>query len=75
MLEKEPFQNKENIDAMIDKKMAGLYERFNDMELTPELDEEWYWVEMQVLTSKDRDQALVNLEEFIKKLEDLKNKE
>ena len=62
----------ENVEADIERLLdvlhgyAELYDEF------PEIQEDWYYAEMEAETSQDREAAKVHLEEFIKKLEEKK---
>ena len=70
MLEKAPTP--ENIDSAIERMTAELNEKYDFMELTPELQEEWYMVEMEAGVARDREAAKKHLEEFMEKLESIK---
>jgi hypothetical protein len=67
---KEP--NLENVEAGIKRLLdvlhgyAELYDEF------PDIQEEWYFIEMEAEVAKDRETAKIHLEEFIKKLEEKK---
>lgn len=61
----------EKIDAEIEKLLENLrsfYEKWDEM--NPELQEEFYWVEMEGGVGKDREAARKKLEEFIRKLKE-----
>jgi len=62
----------ENIDSAIERMAAELNEKYDFMELTPELQEEWYMVEMEAGVARDREAAKKHLEEFMEKLESIK---
>ena len=72
-LPKEP--SPEAVDAEIENLLKELnnYAEIYD-EGSPELQEEWYWIEMEAKVAKDRQAAKAHLEEFISKIKELKEK-
>ncbi len=66
--EPKPEKIREEIDRLLEvlHGYAELYDKF------PEIQEEWYFVEMEAETSNDPETGKVHLEEFIKKLEEKK---
>lgn len=74
-MEDAPQEQEPNLEA-IDSEIGSLLETLGDyVELydqLPELQEEWYWADMEARVSRDRVKAKAQLEEFIKKLESLK---
>jgi NAD-specific glutamate dehydrogenase len=73
-MSKEEFPQKENsieeIDARIEKSLEEL-ERHAELwdKLSEEMQEEWYYIEMEAKVGKDRQQAEARLDEFLKILE------
>jgi hypothetical protein len=60
----------ENIEAEIERLLDILHGYAELIDEFPEIQEEWYYVEMEAETGKDRETAKVHLEEFVKKLEE-----
>ena len=73
MIEKIPIP--ENIDLLIDQLLDKLAE-YGDLydKINPELQEQWYWAEMEAKVSRDREAAKIHLEEFLKTVEAEKQK-
>lgn len=67
---KEP--NPENIETEIERLLDALHNKAELYDKFPEIQREWYDVEMEAEVAKDRKTAKEHLEEFIKKLEELK---
>lgn len=64
----------ENVDSVIDgllEELDGYAELWDEH---PELQEQWYWAEMEARVSKDREAAKVHLEEFLEVLKSVKSK-
>lgn len=72
---KERMPIPENLDEAINRLLDKLaeYAEFYD-EAGPELQERWYWVEMEARVCKDRAKAKVRLEKFIEVIESEKQK-
>ncbi|KKU91443.1 MAG: hypothetical protein UY23_C0001G0049 [Candidatus Jorgensenbacteria bacterium GW2011_GWA1_48_11] len=77
MTNEKPFKepSPEGLDEQIMALLGRLYERYAGDEifekLSPEIIEEWYLVETEADTGKDRQAAKEKLEAFIRKLEGL----
>lgn len=71
-MEQEP--SLENIDAVIDGLIEELDSYAGLWDEHPELHDQWYWAEMEARVGKDRQAAKKHLEEFLKILEGIKNK-
>jgi len=73
MIEKIPTP--ENVDLLIDQLLDKLAE-YGDLydEVSPELQEQWYWAEMEAEVGKDRETTKAKLEEFLKTVEIEKQK-
>lgn len=65
--EMEPIE----IEQAIQRRFAVLEDEFDFNKLSEDLQERWYYVEMEVATGKDRKAALDNLDRFIKGLDKL----
>jgi len=67
---KEKIPTPENLDLLIDQFLDKLAE-YSDLyeEVRPEIQEQWYWVEMRAMVGKDRETAKTKLEEFLKTIE------
>jgi len=63
-------ENVEVIDQEIEKLIEAL-DKFDYNNFSEEVQEQWYYVEMEGKVAKDRQAAKAHLEEFIKKLETL----
>jgi len=72
---KEKIPTPENIDLLIDQLLDKLAE-YGDLydEVSLELQEQWYWAEMEARVGKDRETARVKLEEFLETIEIEKQK-
>ena len=69
----EKIPTPENVEAQIEQLLEKLDNLVPDLwHSHPEIQEEWYWVEMESKTGKNREQAKSNLETFIEKLQNLK---
>ncbi len=68
MIEKIPTP--ENVDLLINQLLDKLAE-YGDLynEVSSELQEQWYWVEMEARVGRDRETAKVKLKEFLKIIE------
>lgn len=64
-----PEPDLEAIDSEIEKLLDVLGDYAELYDQLPELQEEWYWADMEARVSIDRIAAKTRLEEFIKKLE------
>lgn len=64
----------ENVDSVIEGLLEELDSYAELWDEHPELQEQWYWVDMEARVSKDREAAKVHLEEFLKVLKGVKNK-
>lgn len=62
----------ENVDSAIEDLLEKLDSYAELWDGHPELQEQWYWAEMEARVSKDREAAKVHLEEFIEILRGLK---
>jgi len=73
MIEKIPIP--ENFDLLIDQLLDKLAE-YGDLydEVSLELQEQWYWIEMRARVGKDRETAKAKLEEFLETIEIEKQK-
>ena len=63
----------ENVDSIIEGLLEELDGYAELLDGHPELQEQWYWAEMEARVSKDREAAKVHLEEFLKILKAIKN--
>jgi len=71
----EQVPSPENIDAEIERFLETLDSYISRLwESHPELQEEWYWVEMEARVGLDRQTAKEKLETFIGKLQNLSEK-
>lgn len=57
----------EEIDAQI-RELVVLLDNFDFEAMSPEIQEEWYWVEQEANVGKDRIAAKKHAEEFLNKL-------
>ncbi len=65
-------QGPEDVEAGIERLLDVLHGYAELFDEYPEIQEEWYYVEMEAEVAKNRETAKVHLEEFIKKLEEKK---
>lgn len=64
----------ENIESEIEKLLEVL-ESFDFNEFNEQVQEQWYYIEMEAKVAKDREAAKAHLEEFIAVLENIKKGE
>ena len=64
----EQIPTPENIDAEIVELIESLHNNFDFNSFSPEIQDEWYWVEQKAGVAKDRASAKIHLEQFIEKL-------
>ncbi|MGC9610849.1 MAG: hypothetical protein ABSE68_01355 [Minisyncoccia bacterium] len=64
--------NPENVEAGIERLLDVLHGYAELFDENPDIQEEWYDVEMEAEVAKDRETAKAHLEEFIRKLEEKK---
>lgn len=62
-----PEQLKELEESI--KKLLKILDQYNMDDFSQNVQEEWYFVELEAMTGKDREIAKVNLEQFIQSLE------
>jgi len=65
-------QREGNLEIVIDSLIGTLENHYDLFEKHPNLQEEWYYVEMEARTGKDRLAAKAKLIEFLNLLSDLK---